>query len=1003
MPTNASFENELKRLNSRQREAVDQIDGPVMVIAGPGTGKTQILTLRIANILKKTDTEADAILALTFTEAASANMRRRLVSIIGSRGYYVRISTFHGFCNTLIRDYPDKYATIIGSMHALPADTIAIVREIIEHGEYSDLRPFADKFYYVPEIIKSIKDIKQEGFDPESFLTLAEKEKAVYEAREDLRHTSGRYKGEMKLEHRKMLEKLNRNIELASIYAEYQAAMRSRKLYDFDDMILETIKAMENDKDFLLELQEKFQYILVDEHQDTNGAQNRVLELLASFYPNPNLFVVGDEKQAIFRFQGASLDNFLYFKDKFEGVKLINLEENYRSTQTILDSAQSLIENNKARLSGPLRASGAASKKAQAQKPVQVWNFSLPEAELLFLAEEAKRLHAAGIPWNEIAFLYRENRDVIPIADFFASAEIPFAIESDRNLLSNLLITKLVCLLDAVYRFGEDEPLARALHLDFLDINEHDIYRLLNASSTATESDKSLYASISNGERLRALELAAPEKISELYEKLATWKKRSENEELAKFTARLMKESGFLHYAISRGNYADNMEAVSTFFDEVKKMSENHDNCKLRDLIDYIDVLKSHGVSIKERKMKMRDAIRLMTAHKAKGLEFEAVFITSAVDGHWGNKRTHKCFLLPFKTASDVSEFEKNEDERRLFYMALTRAKAFAYITWSQTASDAREQVPCQFIGEIKEDLRETREGGEYEKAFSQKREAFIASPAQYDAPHGPDAGYFAEVFEKRGLSATALNNYISCPWKYFYQNLVRLPQVPNVSQFYGIAAHKALQSFFDARKKSAEANKDFLLEEFKRDMERKPLSRRDKDTLLKKGLESLGGYFDFWNGKWNTNTLNEFRISGVDFNGTKLTGNLDKLEIMPDGESATVVDYKTKQPQSRNWIEGGTKDRQSGDYKRQLVFYKLLLELKPERTYIMKAGAIDFLEPNDRGIYKREDFEILDSELEDLKTAINRIAGEIRTLAFWDKRCDDKDCEFCKLRELMS
>ncbi|MDO8557709.1 MAG: ATP-dependent DNA helicase [bacterium] len=998
------FETEMQKLNPRQREAVENIEGPVMVVAGPGTGKTQILTLRIANILARTDTPAEAILALTFTEAASANMRRRLVALIGSRGYYVRIGTFHGFCNALIQQYPEKYPAIMGGRHCMPADAMAILRAIIEEGSWTNLRPFAEKFYYVPEILKAIKDIKREGFGLDAFAELVKREKEEFESRDDLHHTKGKYKNEMKGSAQRRLEKLNRNKELSEIYVRYQEVLRTRKLYDFDDMILETIKAMESDKNFLLELQERYQYILVDEHQDTNGAQNKVLELLASFYPNPNLFVVGDEKQAIFRFQGASLDNFLYFKNKYADAKFISLEENYRSTQTILDSAQSLIEKNKAVLSLPLRAARplrrgslqAAEKKGK--DLVQVWKFSLPEAELLFLAGRVKELFSQGVPWKNMGILYRENRDALPIADFFAAQNIPFVIESDRNVLANRLIMKLVALCNAIWRFGEDEALARILHIDFLALDPMDIYRLIRA--TDDEKRVSLWMLVSGSENLDMLGVREPAKIKDLYEKLARWKQQSENEELAKFISRLMRESGFLEHALKHGNYAKNMEAVGAFFDEVKKISENHQDAALRDLMEYLEVLRSHGATIRERGARLEEAVRLMTAHKAKGLEFEAVFIVGASDGHWGNKRSRKYFELPFRTVSDVSEMEKNEDERRLFYMALTRAKRVSCITYSQTSSDGRELVPSQFIEEIRENLREAHAGDEFEKAFSERREAFMAPPHELAAP---GREYFSEIFRKRGLNATALNNYLSCPWRFFYQNLLRWFSSPTSLQIYGIAAHKALQMFFDARNQGKDTNKNFLLDAFRQDMAHKALGRRDKEALIKKGGVSLGGYFDAWHETWSAQTINEFRVPGVLLGkDIKLTGNLDKLELDADGRSVAVVDYKTKQPQSRNWIEGKTRDKRSGQYKRQLVFYKLLLDLKPEKTYHMKAGIIDFLEPDERGKYRRELFEITEAEKKELIETIERVADEITHLKFWNRRCDEKDCEFCRLRALM-
>ena len=249
MPTD-KFKNLFGQLNAEQKEAVQSISGPVMVIAGPGTGKTQILTLRIAQILAQTDAQPENILALTFTESAAANMRRRLVEIIGTPGYYVNIHTFHGFCNRLIKDYPENFSRIIGERNISPASQIGLIRKIVEDAKLKYLKPFGEKFFYVSQILNSIKKLKNEAIDPQTFkkitLTLDAKDK-----------TAARQK------------------ELGLIYSRYRNGLARQKLYDFEDMILETVLTLQKNKDFLLDLQEKYQYMLVDEHQDTNGAQNK--------------------------------------------------------------------------------------------------------------------------------------------------------------------------------------------------------------------------------------------------------------------------------------------------------------------------------------------------------------------------------------------------------------------------------------------------------------------------------------------------------------------------------------------------------------------------------------------------------------------------------------------------------------------------------------------------------------------------------------------------------
>ncbi len=990
--TAMTFEEAYENLNPEQKAAVDTIDGPVMVIAGPGTGKTQILTLRIANILARTDAPADAILALAFTEAAAANMRRRLVSLIGSRGYYVNIHTFHGFANRLIQENPERFPVIMGAENAADVDQIGILRDILREGEFQDLTPFGDPFHYVPGILGAIRKLKSEGWNPEKLAARLEEEKKEFARIPDLYHEKGAYKGKMKGEYRERLADLTRNQELARIFGEYERELRARKLYDYEDMILLASAALAQDEDFLLAVQEKYQYLLVDEHQDTNGAQNRILELLASFHAEPNLFVVGDEKQAIFRFQGASLENFLYFKQKYPGVRLVNLARNYRSSQSILDSAQSLIEKNTATLKAPLTAV-----REKPPRPIEVVAFGLPEAELLFAAERIKEKMAAGVPPDQIAVLFRENREALPLADILEKQGIPFAIESDQDILKDEEIRKLLLLLEAIEAFGADEKLAEVLHIDFLEVEPLDIYKLVEKRESRRVS---LYGLLARPERLQALDLLRPEVLTGLYAKLARWKKDSRNRNFLEFFEKIVRESGFLAHLLAdlpRGGY-EKTEKLMTLFGEIRKMVGSRGDYRLADFIKHLEILREHKVPIRGKFSRPMGAVRLMTAHRAKGLEFDAVIIIGARDGGWGNRRNREAFALPFETSFDATGLERNEDERRLFYMALTRARDEVAVTYATRGADGREQVPSQFLGEIASELKLERAGTDTEERLLADR-GMLFAPRRTAAPGPADAEFLSELFRTRGLHATGLNAYLKCPWIYFYNHLVRIPRAQSRFQAYGNSTHAALQDLFEKRRQGEPADGKFLAARFAEHLARYPLKTEDKAAILAQGQKVLPGYYAAREKEWNWNALTELKVNAI-LEDIPLKGNLDKVELLADGEVA-VVDYKTKAPRSRAWIEGKTKDS-TGDYKRQLTFYKLLLDLYPERKFRMARGTIDFIEPNDSGKFKQETFEITSAETAELADTVRRVAADIRNLRFWDKKCEDEGCEYCALRRMM-
>ncbi len=404
----SSFNTAYENLNEGQKQAVDTIEGPVMVIAGPGTGKTQILTLRIANILRLTDTRPENILALTFTDSGVQAMRTRLTSFIGSDAYHVPIHTFHSFAGELIRNYPDSYENIVGGRPASDLEKIEIIENLLEDKTYRRLRPHGDHSYYVKPILNAIATLKKENISTERFAEEINRQVQNLDTIEKF-HTKGAHKGKIRGEYQEVEKFLERNQELLHLYQRYIAQLRALKLFDFEDMILDTIVALENNQDMLFDVQEKYQYILADEHQDVNQSQNRLIELIASYHERPNVFVVGDEKQAIYRFQGASLENFLFFEDMYQSAKTIALTSNYRSDQKILDLAHDSIKTEDPRLKD-LRVPLIAKKEYEAVISKQCFSHQVIEDS--WIIDQIKKHHDAGVPWQEMAVIVRTNREI---------------------------------------------------------------------------------------------------------------------------------------------------------------------------------------------------------------------------------------------------------------------------------------------------------------------------------------------------------------------------------------------------------------------------------------------------------------------------------------------------------------------------------------------------------------------------------------------------------------
>lgn len=918
-------------------------------------------------------------------------MRKRLSEIVGALGYRVAIKTFHGFTNDIIKNYPEEFPHIIGAQNITEVEQIGIVERIItEDDSLNYLRPINNKNYFVKEIISNIGALKREGLSSDDFLKLAKEEKKKFGKIDDLYHEKGAHKGKMKGEYKDLEKNIEKNLEFAKVYSQYEKELRENNLYDYGDMILEVLKVLEKNKDLLLTLQEQYQYFLVDEHQDTNQAQNKIMELLCNFYDNPNIFIVGDEKQAIYRFQGASLNNFSYFKNLYPKAQMVFLENNYRSSQTVLDAAHGIIPSPK-----ELKA-----KSGIGEKLIKLISLETEEDELLFLADEiAQKIESGERPEN-IAILYRDNKDAAALTEVLEKRGVPFSVESDEDILADSEIKKLVSVIRCAANLDEI-ILSRVMQFDFIGLNSLDIWKLFVARRKNYKTP--LGVLLSKEEFIKESGIENEAAIKEFLGKISDLHAASKNLSLPEFFEKIVKSSGFLAHILSLGNSAEKLHKLNSLFTEIKDLYSAHRNYSLEDFLEHLDSLERNNISIKPKKSGYFSNVRLMTAHRSKGQEFETVYIIQAVDGHWGSRRSQAKIQLISSAASTEDGFADIDDgdERRLFYVALTRAKSEVIVTYARKNKDGRDNLKTKFLENVRKELiKEIEMPADYKSSFEKAdinfRERVVSGPEVYSVE------FIRENFLEKGLSVSALNNYLTCPWKYFYSSLLNIPMAQETYLLYGTAVHEALKQFFDRLREGESPDKDYLISKFKETISRMPLSEVELNDFNKRGEESLGGYYDFYKDKFHTDCLTEYPISRVYLDEIPLTGKLDKIEILDMSGLVNVVDYKTGKPKSRGEIEGETKTSE-GNIKRQLTFYKLLLSLFADGNKFRFASAdIDFVEPMDSGKYKKEHFTISDEEVEELKKEIRRVADEIISFKFWDKRCDDGHCEFCELREMV-
>ncbi len=979
-----AFLEAYEKLNEGQKLAVDSTEGPVFVIAGPGTGKTQVLTLRIANILRTTDTPPDAILALTFTEAAAAEMRQRLAKIIGSTAWRVRIHTFHGFAETLVGRYPDEFPRIIGSTIASDAERAEILDEALLTSEVKHLRPYGDPLYYHGTVARSIATMKRENVTPDVLVERIEEEQAAFDALPDKVHEKGKYAGKMKGEFEKLQKKIEKTEDLLSVYRVYEEGLTARKRYDFDDLILEAVRALSENESFLRQVQESTLYVLADEHQDANRAQNALLELLSDYHESPNLFIVGDEKQAIYRFQGADLDNVHYFRERYTDTTIITLVENYRSQQTILDSALALIEKSP---DERLSRVSLIARSSHAEKPISIVAAPSPDAEVAALAEGIRAAISEGVVPSEIAVLVRRNRDVADIAESLMKHGVAISAKGEGNSLHNRYVLALLRLLVAIAS-PRDENLSGILTLPEFPLSSADVWRVMQA---AKKEKKPVFEILRSESDLKEARVANVENALALGRVLEELAREASVERPAKVAEMALARSGLLPRMLAAPDRAESLGAVRALLSLFEDLSRREHGAQLPRALALVALYEEREMSLSGRVFTDDTRVRVMTVHGAKGREFRRVFIPRATESAWSTRSRSEHFQLP----DVLSGSAELEDERRLFYVAITRAKEQVTISYSTTRGEGRADEPSALLEDLNEELIEYTDAPEVDDPLATKTPEVVAK----DTPSEDDLATLRAAFLSQGLSPTALNNYLDCPWHYFYVNLLRIPEAENKFMLYGTAIHAALKRYADGRNQNEDIGTEGLYAAFERAIERSPLTERDIAELKEKGGRSLTLWHearkDSWPERVEAEQGAEAYVDLPDGEMLLIRGALDRIDPMSGG--VRVIDYKTGKPKSRNDIQGNTKAG-DGNYYRQLTFYKLLLA-RSEAPRTMQEGVIEFVEPDEKGRIHTEAFEVPDEEVVALLDLIRKTAEEITTLSFWNDPCDTADCTWCGIR----
>ena len=868
---------------------------------------------------------------------------------------------------------------------------------ILRENDFTELSTFNDEFYFLKDIVKAINNIKKEGLSPDEFEASIPKWRNSLLEEEDMyyKRDYGEYKkGDIKpAEKEKIDHKIAKAGELAAIFRLYQKKLDKLGRYDFSDMILSVLGELEANENLKADLAEKFQYFLVDEHQDTNVGQNRLIELLTDaphLEGKANIFAVGDEKQSIYRFQGASRETFRHFESLYKNIKHVTLSENYRSTQNILDAATSLIKHNK-----ELADTGRLNANKKENEKVAIREFSNYKFELLHLAEEIKNKIASGVSPFEIAVIYRAHKYVYDIKSVFDHRQIPYTILSKGHILNDGNIRNLITILRVVHNPNDEESLGKALFINFLGLDAYDSVRILEKfRRLRADGKKHIFAIIENKKNLEEAEVGHIGKFLAFAELIKKLKIESSQGDFPNFFKSYLESSGYLKEMLSASDGQDRLLKIDKLFDEIKKQAGERADYQLSDFIHFVDAFLKYNLDIESGAPEVIEGVNLLTAHGSKGREFEHVYIINAIRRGWEGSGSQNSIHLP------IEEYEGDtEDERRLFYVAMTRAKEHLVIAYAHSDNDGRENEPSEFVNEIDASFTKKENMAPFEEKNLDKLFDFISPVEAANSLY--EADYLRGIFFRRTLNVSALNNFLSCPLKYFYKNLLQIPSSYESRLEFGSSIHESLEEFF---KRSRDAEKilpkDELLKIFGELLSQRSFNDKEEKKFKSRGEELLADYYNAHSSSWTHRVdlekyiKRDFVTDGGD--SIAISGKIDKIEYLDGlfGGKINVIDYKT----GRSFGEKTKEERK--DYERQIVFYHLLLDGFEDEKFTINKSVLDFVEKNKKGKFEQHSFPVLKENIDELKAEINQCAREVLSLEFLKKGCGKRDCEWCGLNK---
>lgn len=1059
-----SYKTEYENLNAAQREAVDTIEGPLLVIAGPGTGKTHLLSARIANVLRQPGVLPRNILGLTFTDNAARNMRERLESMIGQPAYHVAIHTFHSFGRDIINQYPDCFtqrpleqpidelgayellrtifetlphrnplSTKVGEDFIFLKDTLSLIgwfkqNGLAPHELKQILKTNGRFFHHATPLIKDVfattptpKKLTQYRQLADGLTALADNSQPRYgfaDYAAEASHTllsaleateaNSRYAPAITAWRNNWLEKhadgsyvfkdsgrsLDKMNATAHIYEQYQTRLAAQGLYDFDDMVMEVVHALEREEELRLNLQEQYQYVLIDEFQDTNKAQLRIIEALGDNPVNenrPNIMVVGDPNQAIYAFQGAESSNVVQFIRAYRDVKVVSLTENYRSTQSILDSALSVLHQYHSGTTDFVMDMELAARSTHSTDLIEHSVFGSELQQYQGIAKTIQTYLKEGVRPADIAIIAPRHKYLERLMPYLATAQVPVAYERRENILEAPLVLQLLRMIELVNalmtnRQDEvDELFGEILSYPFWQLPTD---LLVEVSLAAYEQNLHWLPLLvkHKNSQLKAIaewfvntsRLASTQPLEYILDRLSgTEQLAVDSPNTDEMPIELADEDNFSSPYIGYYFSTTRLESdPSAYLAHLGQLSTLRQHLRLwkpdvtlyaADLAEFVRLHHSSGLKIVDTNphTQSTNAVQVMTAYKAKGLEFDIVFVINAQDEIWGPSARDRSDKIRVPMNLPVKPSGSNDsDKLRLLFVALTRAKHTLHLTSYTHTLDNKRSLGLSFIGGNSENQAETVHPAFTPHSVEQPITAQAVQILSTDWAYryrqiiADKPTLFEPILANYKLSVTHLNNFLDVanggPQYFLRHNLLHFPEAMSPPAAYGDAVHKTLQWLY-ARLKAENKlpTRKAILDYFTDTLARKHLPMTEFTSHNERGREALSRYLKERSGELSPNHVIErgFASEGVIVADARLSGKIDKL-IPQDDDTFQVVDFKTGKP-SLSWRGRDDYERHKlHRYRQQLMFYKLLVEHSAAFSgrRVVSRGALEFVEADETG-----------------------------------------------------